>query len=631
MLARLLISFCLMVPLAALAQAPPDMSYQGQLIDASGELVTGAVNIQLRIYESETPTDGETPLFMEDHDGVEVAGGVFHLLVGQGSSVVGSFDPSLFSSGDRYLELRVNGERMEPRQVISAVPYAFQASHSTYSTSASVAALADDSTRLGGLSLAELTASIPTPWTQGEGQIATTDQVVIGDETPAPTTELHVAGDTVITGDTVINGGIVAGPDSLDVVGSIGSLQSRASTLESELTRGSLRVYDGLGNELGVFALVSSEGGLHVYNDDLGAFFEVGDAFCFDESSCDSESQFENFYWESPDCEGTPHLELDGYHRLFAGGNKYLIRVPESMALSGWGATVPGTQLSQRSFETSGDGGSGCLPFARTKNAFEVELYESVDLPFPYPIVRPVSIRPFEIGPSNPSPSSANVLAFDGVDDWVVRGDLPPQLLGGAAKFVGAWVRPEASAEAQTVLYMGTDTSGGGAPGGQTFELIIDPAGNVTANTAQWYYASPHVIPFGEWSYVFALWNPALGQYAVGALTNGFVSKTYVTFGNSSSQKLSSGPVYLGAGVLYGTLGHWPFNGEISQVSLLDHVPTDSEILALASGPADPASVPGLVAYWSLNQDTGTSVVDDTGNGWDLTLQNGASWQPVSE
>ena len=78
-------------PLSAAAQVPSDMSYQGQLLDPMGGHVTGNVFIQVRVYASETPAEGEAPLYIEDHDGVLVEGGVFNLLVGQGVPLAGTF------------------------------------------------------------------------------------------------------------------------------------------------------------------------------------------------------------------------------------------------------------------------------------------------------------------------------------------------------------------------------------------------------------------------------------------------------------------------------------------------------------------------------------------------------------
>ena len=232
------------------------------------------------------------------------------------------------------------------------------------------------------------------------------------------------------------------------------------------------------------------------------------------------------------------------------------------------------------------------------------------------------------MGLSNPAARGLSVLALDGVDDRAHRGDLPAQLLGGAAKFVGGWVRTDASAIKKTLFHMGTDTSGGGPPGGQMFSLGVSEIGEVWVNVGQWAFDSTHIVPSEQWSYIFAFWDPAVGQYGLGTIEGGAVSKTYVTPGNSSSQKLAAGPLRFGG---YPTpFARWPFGGELAEIALLDRVPSDAEILELAAGLAAPGSFAGLVAYWSLDQASGATAIDQSGNGWNLNLENGPVYQPAS-
>ena len=106
---------------------PPDVSYQGQLLDASGAPLTGTVSIEVRVYPNKDLTEGETPLFVEDHENVPVTNGVFQVLLGRGTASLGEMNAELFANDERYLEVHVNGERIEPRQAMSSVPYSFQA------------------------------------------------------------------------------------------------------------------------------------------------------------------------------------------------------------------------------------------------------------------------------------------------------------------------------------------------------------------------------------------------------------------------------------------------------------------------------------------------------------------------
>ena len=145
------LAFLLAVPLAlsslpAAAEPPPDMSYQGQLLDAQGVPKTGTVNIQIRIYEMMAPVAGESPLFTEDHENVALDNGIFSIRIGTGMPVSGTFGPELFNATNRYMQVHINGERLSPRQPIGSVPYAFQ------STNAAT---------LGGMTFADIVKVLP--------------------------------------------------------------------------------------------------------------------------------------------------------------------------------------------------------------------------------------------------------------------------------------------------------------------------------------------------------------------------------------------------------------------------------------------------------------------------------------
>jgi hypothetical protein len=144
----------------ALAQGSQAISYQGQLLDTEGVLLEGQVAVQMRIYEAEVPFGGETALYIENHIDVPVTGGVFNVAVGMGTPLIGPYNPqSLFPGAARYLEIAVNGETLEPRQPVSAVPYAYQAEMANHASTASVATVADDAQLLEGMTLAEVTGA----------------------------------------------------------------------------------------------------------------------------------------------------------------------------------------------------------------------------------------------------------------------------------------------------------------------------------------------------------------------------------------------------------------------------------------------------------------------------------------
>lgn len=121
---RLVLVFALLAPaVGAGAAPPPDVAYQGRLLDATGAPLTGFVDLELRIFDQ--PADG-TLLYAERHEGVALRDGIFQILLGTGSLPQGSFDADLFAASNRYLEVAVDGETLSPRQPLSSTPYAFQ-------------------------------------------------------------------------------------------------------------------------------------------------------------------------------------------------------------------------------------------------------------------------------------------------------------------------------------------------------------------------------------------------------------------------------------------------------------------------------------------------------------------------
>jgi hypothetical protein len=129
------------------------VTYQGLLLDSAGDPLAGPVDIQIGVWDQPT---GGTQLYGETHSGVALEEGVFSILLGTGSVLVGSFDAGLFASQNRYLEVIVNAEVLEPRQPFSSVAYAFQ---SEESVAASYATTAGDADTVDGSHAASLDQS----------------------------------------------------------------------------------------------------------------------------------------------------------------------------------------------------------------------------------------------------------------------------------------------------------------------------------------------------------------------------------------------------------------------------------------------------------------------------------------
>ena len=129
------ISFLLLLfaAVAAMAQVPQQISYQGLLTDDAGNpVVDGSYAMTFAIYAT---ASGGTPLWSETQT-VSVADGVYNVVLGQSGNEIDPVD----MDGDRYLGVSVESDdEMIPRQPIKATAFALRS------------AVADDADTLDGL------------------------------------------------------------------------------------------------------------------------------------------------------------------------------------------------------------------------------------------------------------------------------------------------------------------------------------------------------------------------------------------------------------------------------------------------------------------------------------------------
>jgi hypothetical protein len=151
----ILVIACLFVVALAAGAAPPnDATYQGLLLDSVGDPLPGPVDIQIAVWDQ--LIGGGSPLYWETHSGVPLADGVFNILLGTGTVMLGTFDADLFATENRYLEVIVGSEALTPRQPFSSVAYALQ---SGASDAAAYAATAGDADTVDGSHAASLDQS----------------------------------------------------------------------------------------------------------------------------------------------------------------------------------------------------------------------------------------------------------------------------------------------------------------------------------------------------------------------------------------------------------------------------------------------------------------------------------------
>ena len=111
--------FILLGSLLVLA-VPQIINYQGKVTNADGTGISGNINMEFRLYTSES---GTMPIWQETHNSVPVSNGLFSVLLG---SIV-PFPDSVDFSAAYWLEVEINDETMSPRERLSSSPYAIRA------------------------------------------------------------------------------------------------------------------------------------------------------------------------------------------------------------------------------------------------------------------------------------------------------------------------------------------------------------------------------------------------------------------------------------------------------------------------------------------------------------------------
>lgn len=100
------------------ATVPHLINYQGRLTDTSGSPLNGSYALTFRIYDAETAGN---LLWEENQTGVLVQKGIFNIMLGSVTNLNLTFDKPYF------LEIKVGGEVMTPRQRMTSAGYAIKA------------------------------------------------------------------------------------------------------------------------------------------------------------------------------------------------------------------------------------------------------------------------------------------------------------------------------------------------------------------------------------------------------------------------------------------------------------------------------------------------------------------------
>ena len=116
---QLLTAYLILIMSITAQSIPSLVNYQGRVSDASGDPLSGNMNIAVKIHSHET---NEAETYSEDLGSVAVNNGLFAIQFGSGTNF-----PSALAQAEAWLEVSVDGTPLLPRQRLVAVPYAMNA------------------------------------------------------------------------------------------------------------------------------------------------------------------------------------------------------------------------------------------------------------------------------------------------------------------------------------------------------------------------------------------------------------------------------------------------------------------------------------------------------------------------
>ncbi|MDO8805939.1 MAG: hypothetical protein Q7R35_16095, partial [Elusimicrobiota bacterium] len=149
--------FSVLLLLPALAGAAPALlNYQGRLVDATGNPLSGTYSLTFRIYDAAPAGTGT--LIWNETQSLDLDNGIFNASLGASTPLA----PSVFSSDTRYLEVQVGADSpMIPRTRLLSVPYAIYAASAAYAVGSDIADGQVTDTKIVTMAASKLTGALP--------------------------------------------------------------------------------------------------------------------------------------------------------------------------------------------------------------------------------------------------------------------------------------------------------------------------------------------------------------------------------------------------------------------------------------------------------------------------------------
>ena len=211
-------------------------------------------------------------------------------------------------------------------------------------------------------------------------------------------------------------------------------------------------------------------------------------------------------------------------------------------------------------------------------------------------------------------------ILFDGTDDHLTADGAAT--LVGTTGSVSMWAKLEVYPHTETMFAAKIDSSNylwlfyHGGTNQTRFEIKGEGGGEGAVEET---LIATTAVENNGWHHFAFTWDTGEGQSAL-----------YI---DGSSVDTGTAPALTGeqSGIDFGKRrGHaWEqFVGNMNDIALFDDVLTSGEVSAIynSGAPKDESSHSGLIGYWKMEENTGTSVADSSSNSNVITLVNGAAW-----
>ncbi len=220
-------------------------------------------------------------------------------------------------------------------------------------------------------------------------------------------------------------------------------------------------------------------------------------------------------------------------------------------------------------------------------------------------------------GSSTPSDTIEDpipIIAFNGTNQYAATSGYSSSLALTTAGTVEAWIRPLTTGDYEDVI-------GVGGAAGNGIQILVTSGGAVMVNAQ-----------LGSWISSTSSGVNVLDGYwhHVAAVVNGISLKLYV---DGVLRASTSGFDNLNTGDAQITLGKHPSNiyyykGSMGEVRVWNVALVQDTILAWMGGPITSShpNFSNLKSYWRMDEQSGSTLYDASGNGNSGTLANGPTW-----